>query len=152
MFLSTLHSHKTEDIPYTDMVKWIIDMVIILDREFKNSGQEVMRYFSPYSLRLMYNLPEPQKLYNKHFLEKFSKENEDPKNVMRTWTEKEKKIKKDKMGMYSTTSISPPYTFVAAMQCRLFNKPDSTNFFPIMAAINCSSCKHNNNKLGPNFM
>lgn len=30
--------------------------------------------------------------------------------------------------MYSTTSISPPYSFVATMLCRLFSKPDNTKF------------------------
>jgi len=32
-------------IPYVDMVKWIINVVEILDREFKNPRQEVMRSF-----------------------------------------------------------------------------------------------------------
>ena len=68
-------------IPYTDMVKWIIDHVDVSDREFKNSRQEVMGSFSPDNLQLMYNLPEPQAFYNKQFLEKFAKENEDPTDV-----------------------------------------------------------------------
>jgi len=32
--------------------------------------------------------------------------------------------------MYSTASISPPHSFVAAMLCRMFGKPDSTKFPP----------------------
>ena len=40
-------------IPYTDMVKWIIDQVDILDREFRNIWQEVMGSFSPDNLRIM---------------------------------------------------------------------------------------------------
>jgi len=40
-----------------------------------------MGSFSPDNLRLMYNLPEPHKLYNKEFLEKFGKENEDLADV-----------------------------------------------------------------------
>lgn len=78
----------------------------------------------------MYDLLESQNLYNKQFLEKFAKENEDPADVMWTWRENEGKIKKDKVGMYSTTSISPPHSFATAMLCRMFNKPDSTKFSP----------------------
>lgn len=52
-------------IPYTDMVKWIIDEVDISDNTFKNKRQHVMGYFSLDNLQLMYQLPEPQKLYNK---------------------------------------------------------------------------------------
>ena len=37
-------------IPYTDMVKWIIDQVDVSDKEFKNSKQEVMGYYSPDNL------------------------------------------------------------------------------------------------------
>lgn len=42
----------------------------------------------------------------------------------------EGKINKDKIGMYSTTSISLPHTFLVAMLCRMFGKPDSTKFSP----------------------
>ena len=52
-------------IPYIDMVKWIIDQADILDREFKNSSQEVMGSFSPDNLQLMYHLLKPQMIYNK---------------------------------------------------------------------------------------
>ena len=112
------------------MIKWIIDMVDVSDREFKNQRQEVMGSFSVDSLRLMYHLPKPQKLYNKQFLEKFSKENEDSTDVTQAWIESEGKFKWDKTGMYSTTSISPPYSFAAAMLCRFFSKAISTKFFP----------------------
>ena len=47
-------------IPYTDMVKWVIDQANILDIEFKTRSQEVMGSFTPENLRLMYHLPEPQ--------------------------------------------------------------------------------------------
>ena len=52
-------------IPYTNMVKWVIDEADILDREFKKRSQEVMGYFIPDNLRLMYHLPEPQVIYNR---------------------------------------------------------------------------------------
>lgn len=45
-------------IPYTDMVKWIIDVVDISDKEFKNHRKEVMGYLAKI-LWIMYHLPEP---------------------------------------------------------------------------------------------
>lgn len=64
-------------IPYTDMVKLIIDHADIFDREFKMTNQQVMGSFSQNNLRHMYHLLEPQASYNKQFVEKFAKENED---------------------------------------------------------------------------
>ena len=52
-------------IPYTNMVKWVIDEVDISDRTFKKKWQEVMGSFSPDNLRLMYQLLEPQNIYKK---------------------------------------------------------------------------------------
>lgn len=80
MVFSFLHRITTRPniIPYTYMVKSIIDQAEISDKEFKNRSQEVMGYFLPNNLRLMYHLPKPQPIYKKHFLENFSKENEDP--------------------------------------------------------------------------
>lgn len=138
---SFLHCIATRPkiIPYINMVKWIIDVVDFSDKEFNNSRQGIMGSFSADSLRLMYNLPEPQKLYSKQFLEKFSKENEDSKDVTPTWIENEGKIRCNKMGMYSMASISPPYSFAASMLCRLFDKPDSTKFslewLPLIEAV-----------------
>ena len=89
-----------------------------------------MGSLSPDNLQLMYHLPKPQTIYNKQFLENFSKENEDPTDFMRTWSKNEGKIKKDKTSMYSTTFISPPHSFAADMLCRMFGKLDSTKFSP----------------------
>ena len=47
-------------LPYTNMVKWIIDDLDIFDKEFKTTSQEVMGSFTPNNLRRMYHLPEPQ--------------------------------------------------------------------------------------------
>lgn len=76
---SFLHriARRPKIIPYTDMVKWVINEVDISNREFKKRSQEVMGSFTPYNLRLMYPLPEPQVIYNRQFVEKFAKENED---------------------------------------------------------------------------
>ena len=47
-------------LPYTYMVKWVLDNADIIDRQFKSQSQELIGSFTPYDLRLMYHLPEPQ--------------------------------------------------------------------------------------------
>lgn len=61
-----------------------------------------MGSFTLDNLRLMYHLPEPQVIYNKQFIEKFAKENEDPADYTWTSSNNEGKVKKDNNGMYST--------------------------------------------------
>ena len=89
-------------LPYMDMVKWIIDHDDISNKEFKTWNQEVMGSFTPGSLRHIYHLPEPQASYNKQFVEKFTKENEDFADCTKNWSTKEEPLKKDKNGMYAT--------------------------------------------------
>lgn len=64
-------------LPYTDMVKWILDSAEIGNRQFKIHGQGIIGSFISHDLKLMYHLLEPQETYNKKFMEKFGKENRD---------------------------------------------------------------------------
>lgn len=64
-------------LPYTNMVKWVLDNADITDRQFNSQSQELIGSFTPQDLRLMYHLLEPQASYSKQFVEKFAKENED---------------------------------------------------------------------------
>jgi len=73
----------------------------------------------------MYHLPEPHVTYNREFVEKFIKENEDSVNYTKNWSNNEERIKKDKNGMYVTAFVCSPFRFSMAMLCRLFGKPDS---------------------------
>jgi len=114
-------------LPYTDMVKWVLDSADITDRKFKSRGQDLIGSFTPQYLRLMDHLPELQETYNKKFVEKFSKD-EDLVECTKNWSAREEPLKKDKHGMYSTSSLSSPYCFVVAMLCRLFGRPDSNKF------------------------
>jgi len=82
---------------YIDMVKWIIDDTKISDKEFKTASQEVMGSFTLENLRLMYHLPEPQAIYNKKFVEKFTKEIEDLAECRKNWSTMRKYSKKIKM-------------------------------------------------------
>ena len=83
----------------------------------------------------MYQLLDPQKFYNKKFLEQFAKENEDPSYVTQTWRSSGGKLKQDKTGMYSMASISPPHSLAASMIYRLSIDPIAPNFYG-MAPIN----------------
>ena len=49
-------------LPYTDMVKWVLDNTDISDRQFKTPSEELIGSFTTEDLRLMYKLPEPQGL------------------------------------------------------------------------------------------
>lgn len=107
---SFLHrvAKRPKTLPYTDMVKWVIDHANIFDRKFRTQNQEVMGSFTPSNLRLMYHLLEPQANYNKQFVEKISKENEDLADNTKSWSVKEEPLKKDKNFMYATGSLSSP--------------------------------------------
>ena len=61
-------------LPYTDMVKWVLDSTDISDRQFRTPSEELIGSFTTEDLRLMYKLPEPRVTYNKQFMEYFSRE------------------------------------------------------------------------------
>ena len=63
-------------LPYTDVVQWAIEEIPILDRTFSTRDGRIFGSFKADDLRQMYHLPEPEKIYNKTFLEKFASENE----------------------------------------------------------------------------
>ena len=64
-------------LPYTNMVKWVLDNADITNRQFKTRGQDLIGSFTAQDLRLMYHLLELQETYNKQFVKKFTKENKD---------------------------------------------------------------------------
>ena len=111
-------------LPYTDMVKWVLDSTDISDRQFRTPTQELIGSFTTEDLRLMYQLPEPQATYNKQFMEDFAREHANLSECTQEWTKRDEPLKKNKHGMYSTSSLTSPYCFAAAMLCRLFGKPD----------------------------
>lgn len=115
-------------LPYTDMVRWIIDEVDVSDRTFRNSRQEVMGSFKLDNLNQMYHLSQPQKIYDKAFIEHFAKEIEDPMDVMQKWRSGSNKFRWEKTSMYPIAPLSAPYNFAAAMLCRLFRKLIPPNF------------------------
>ena len=73
----------------------------------------------------MYHVLDPQQIYNKAFLEDFTKENEVESDPIRDWRHFPKKHKHESLGMYSVESLASPYCYVAAMMCRLFGTVNS---------------------------
>ena len=117
-------------LPYTDMVKWVLDSTDISDRQFRTPSQELIGSFTTEDVRLMYKLSEPQATYNKKFMEYFSREHANLLEYTQEWTKRDEPLKKNKQGMYSTGSLTSPYCFAAAMLCRLFGKPDINMILP----------------------
>ena len=62
--------------PYTDVVRWVVEKMPTSERTFSTANGRIFRSFKPEDLRQMYHLPLPEKRYNKAFLEAFSKEND----------------------------------------------------------------------------
>ena len=46
-------------LPYTNMIRWVVENVNIEDRQFKNSKIELMGSFKDEDLKEMYHLPHP---------------------------------------------------------------------------------------------
>lgn len=61
---------------YTDVVRWAIEEIPIIDKTFNTADGRTFGSFQSESLRQMYHFPKPEKKYNKEYLEKFAKENE----------------------------------------------------------------------------
>lgn len=126
-------------LPYTNMLGWIIDEVDVSDRTFRKSRQDVMGSFKPDNLIQMYHLPQPKKIYDKAFIDNFTKENEAPMDVMQNWRSGSNKFRWEKIGMYPIAPLSAPQNFAAVMLCRLFRKYDTTKFsiewVPLIDAI-----------------
>ena len=62
---------REQILPYTDVVRWAIEEIPILDRTFSTRDGRIFGSFKVDDLRQMYHFPELEKTYNKVFLEKF---------------------------------------------------------------------------------
>ena len=65
-------------VPYTDMVKWIIDNLNIAERKFQNSRETIIGCFKAEDLHKMYHFPDPQCIYDRKYVEDFFKIHGDP--------------------------------------------------------------------------
>jgi hypothetical protein len=75
------------------------------DRTFSTRDGRIFGSFKADDLRQMYHLPEPEKKYNKAFLEKFRNENEVESEPIRDWRQNPAKHKHESSGKYSVDSL-----------------------------------------------
>lgn len=79
--------------PFNDMIKWLIDNINISECAFQTSRQEVMCSVTVEDLKIMHHILDPQKVYDKAFIEHFVKENEEPLDPIRQWRSNSSKFK-----------------------------------------------------------
>ena len=127
---SFLHKIATRGklLPYTDLVRWVIKSINIIDRAFFTADGRMFGTFKPEDVKKMYHLSDPQKHYNKAFLEAFTKENDVEFDPIKQWRHFPNKHKHESSGMYSMDSLASPYCYVGAMICRLFGAFESARF------------------------
>ena len=131
---------REQILPYTDVVRWAIEELPITDRTFCTRDGRVFGSFQANDLRQMYHLPEPEKKYNKAFLEKFRSENETESEPIRNWRQNPAKHKHKSSGMYSVDSLCSPYCYAGIMMCRLWGLHDSSNFTIEMVPLMEAAC------------
>lgn len=122
-------------------MRWVVEKILATNRTFCIADGRIFDSFQPNDLGKMYHLPEPEKWYNKAFLEEFAKENESESDPIKKWRHFPEKNKHESSSKYSVDSLTSPYCYVGAMMCRMWGIHDSAKFtieiIPLMeAAIN----------------
>lgn len=115
-------------LPYTDVVRWVVKEILVSNIIFFTIDGRIFGSFQPDDLRKMYHLHEPEKTYNKAFLEKFANENEVESAPIKQWRHNPKKHKHESSGKYLVDSLASPYCYVGAMMCRMWGIHDSSKF------------------------
>lgn len=110
------------------MIRWVVENLSIEDRQFKNSKMELMESFKVEDLKQMYHLHDPQDIYDKSYMAKFAKQNEEPFKMIYGWRVLENEFKYDKMGMYPVASLVNPHNYASSMLCRLYGLLNNTKF------------------------
>jgi len=110
------------------MIRWVIENLIIEDRQFKNSRMELIWSFRTEDLKKMYHIPDPQDIYDSTFVANSAKKNPIPFNLSQGWRVLDNKFKYDKSSMYDIASLANPYNYAATMLCRLYGPPNNTKF------------------------
>jgi len=132
---------RAKILPYNDVVRWVIESITTIDKTFFIIDGRMFGSFRAEDIRQMYHLTQPEKHYNKAFLEAFAKENPIESEPIRQWMHFPTKHKHESSGVYSVDSLASPYCYAGAMMCRLFGVHDYSKFsiemVPLMeAAIN----------------
>jgi len=65
-------------LPYIDMIRWVVENLIIEDRQFKNSRMELVGLFRAEDLKEMYHILDLQEIYDNTFVANFVKNSPNP--------------------------------------------------------------------------
>lgn len=52
---------RAKILPYTDVVRWVVEKILMSDKTFSTVDGRIFRSFKPEDLRQMYHLPPPKK-------------------------------------------------------------------------------------------
>ena len=120
-------------------MRWVVEEIPVSNITFCKTEGRIFGSFQPNDLRKMYHLPEPEKQYNKAFLEKLANENQSESAPTKQWRHFPEKHKHESSGKYSVDSLASPYCYAGAMMCRMWGIHDSAKFtiemVPLMEAI-----------------
>ena len=106
---------RAKVLPYNDVVRWVIESIATTYRTFFTVEGKTFGSFRAEDIRKMYHLPQPEKHYNKAFLEAFAKDNAIKSDPIRQWRHFPTKHKHETLGMYSINSLASPYCYAGAM-------------------------------------
>jgi hypothetical protein len=122
-------------LPYYDMTIWALDHVDIPTRTVINEQRVTIETFRPEHLQAMYQLsPTPNFAYNVEFLECFKEKEREQYgrnlfDLIRDWVSHPAKFRADSNGIYSFSSLEPPFRYITMMVCRLYGREDTTHCF-----------------------
>jgi len=111
---------RAEILPYTNMIRWVVENLTIEDRQFRNSRNKLIGSFRAEDMKKMYHIPNPHDIYDKTYMDIFAKKNLDPFKLIQGWRVLNNKFKFDKLGMYVIASLENPYNYATAMLCRIY--------------------------------
>jgi hypothetical protein len=122
-------------LPYYDMIRWALDHVDILTRTIISEQKVTIGTFRLEHLQAMYQLsPTPNFVYNAKFLEGFKGKECKKYHInlfdrIKDWVSHPAKFRADCNGIYSISSLEPPFRYIEMMACRLYGGEDTTHFF-----------------------
>jgi hypothetical protein len=122
-------------LPYYDMIIWALEHVDIPTKTIISEQKVTVGTFRPEHLQAMYRLsPTPNFVHNAKFMEGF-KEKEceqygrNLSDLIRDWVSHPTKLRVDSNGIYSVSSLEPPFRYIEMMVCRLYGKENTTDCF-----------------------
>jgi hypothetical protein len=122
-------------LPYYDMIRWALDHVDLPTRTIINDRRNTVGTFRPEHIQSMYRLPTTSEyIYGSEFLQEFKKKeceeyDKTMGGLIKDWVSRSATFRVNDKGVYSISSLEPPFIYVAMMACRLFGSEDTAHFY-----------------------